>query len=191
MQKTTLGETGREEDQLNQKQGIFFSNWQLTMAVSHWLLTSGLFLLPFMTRVSAQQQGKLSQEVHDLRGITLMAAGCTIIDGRFLHSYSKTALFNDFLSNDSQRGLRSHPALSQCESLGNFLSALCVFPGCSVDNSNPSVYENNPPGYVVTTIHTEPNFRVTIDPASPDVSFFTIHESELQLTRSVDYEVSL
>ncbi|XP_028941881.1 cadherin-related family member 5 [Antrostomus carolinensis] len=86
------------------------------MAVSPWLLTSVLFLLPFTTRVSAQQQG------------------------------------------------------------------------CSVDNDKPSVYENNLPGYVVTTIHTEPNFTVTIDPASPDVSFFAIQGSELQLTRSVDYE---
>ncbi|XP_075611740.1 cadherin-related family member 5 [Balearica regulorum gibbericeps] len=86
------------------------------MAVSHWLLTSGLFLLPFTTQVSAQQQG------------------------------------------------------------------------CSVNNSRPSVYENNPLGYVVTTIHVEPNFTVIIDPASPDVGFFTIQGSELQLKRSVDYE---
>ncbi|GAB0189590.1 cadherin-related family member 5 [Grus japonensis] len=94
----------------------FFNAWQLTMAVSHWLLTSGLFLLPFTTQVSAQQRG------------------------------------------------------------------------CSVSNSQPSVYENNPLGYVVTTIHVEPNFTVIIDPASPDVSFFTIQGSELQLKQSVDYE---
>ncbi|KAM9266955.1 cadherin-related family member 5 [Cariama cristata] len=86
------------------------------MAVSHWLLTSVLFLLPFITYVSAQQQG------------------------------------------------------------------------CSVNNSKPSVYENNPPGYVVTTIHVEQNFSVMIDLTSPDVSFFTIQGSELQLNRSVDYE---
>ncbi|XP_054684772.1 cadherin-related family member 5 [Grus americana] len=86
------------------------------MAVSHWLLASGLFLLPFTTQVSAQQRG------------------------------------------------------------------------CSVSNSQPSVYENNPLGYVVTTIHVEPNFTVIIDPASPDVSFFTIQGSELQLKQSVDYE---
>lgn len=88
-------------------------------------------------------------------------------------------------------GLMSHPTLSQCESLGNFVSHLCVFPGCSVTNSKPFVYENNPPGYVVTTIHVEPDFTVMIDPASPDVSFFTIQGSQLQLNRSVDYEVSL
>ncbi|XP_009572307.1 PREDICTED: cadherin-related family member 5 [Fulmarus glacialis] len=86
------------------------------MAVSHWLLTFVLSLLPFITQVSAQQQG------------------------------------------------------------------------CSVDNSKPSVYENNPPGYVVTTIHVEPDFTVMINPTSPDVSFFTIQGSELQLTQSVDYE---
>ncbi|KAM6133365.1 LOW QUALITY PROTEIN: cadherin-related family member 5 [Phoenicopterus ruber ruber] len=86
------------------------------MAVSHWLLTSVLFLLPFITHVSAQQQG------------------------------------------------------------------------CSVDNSKPSVYENNSPGYVVTTIQMEPGFTVMIDPTSPDGSFFVIRGSELQLNRSVDYE---
>ncbi|XP_009972759.2 cadherin-related family member 5 [Tyto alba] len=86
------------------------------MAVSHWLFNSVLFLLPFVTHVSAQQQG------------------------------------------------------------------------CFVNNNKPSVYENNPPGYVVTTIVVEPNFTVMIDPTSPDVSFFTIQGSELQLNRSVDYE---
>jgi len=88
-------------------------------------------------------------------------------------------------------GLISHPALPQCESLGNFLSRLCVFPGCSVENSKPSVYENNPLGYVLTTIHVEPGFTVMIDPTSHDASFFIIQGSELQLNRSVDYEVSL
>ncbi|KAM9015457.1 cadherin-related family member 5 [Ara ararauna] len=86
------------------------------MAVSHWLLTSVLFLLLFITDVSAQQQG------------------------------------------------------------------------CSVSDSEPSVYENNPPGYVLTTIHVEPGFTVTIDPTSEDAKFFTIQGSELQLTESVDYE---
>ncbi|OPJ74189.1 mitotic checkpoint serine/threonine-protein kinase BUB1 beta isoform D [Patagioenas fasciata monilis] len=60
--------------------------------------------------------------------------------------------------------------------------------GCSVANDRPSVDENNPPGYVVTTIHVEPGFTVTIDPTSPDAGFFTIQGSELQLSRSVDYE---
>ncbi|XP_029895448.1 cadherin-related family member 5 isoform X3 [Aquila chrysaetos chrysaetos] len=86
------------------------------MARSHWLLTSVVFLLSFITCVSAQQQG------------------------------------------------------------------------CSVNNTQPRVYENNPPGYVVTTIHVEPDFIVMIDPNSPDASFFTIRGSELQLNRSVDYE---
>ncbi|XP_075357505.1 cadherin-related family member 5 [Mycteria americana] len=86
------------------------------MALSHWLLTSVLFLLSFITQVSAQQQG------------------------------------------------------------------------CSVNNSKPSVYENNPPGYVVTTIHVESDFTAMVDPTSPDVSFFTLQGSELQLTQSVDYE---
>ncbi|PKU32445.1 cadherin-related family member 5 [Limosa lapponica baueri] len=109
-------ETRGEVAQLNQKQGFFFNNWQLTMAVSHWVLTSVLFLLPFTTQVSAQQ------------------------------------------------------------------------PGCSVSDSKPSVNENNPPGYVVATIHTEPDFTVTIAPYSPDGSFFAVVGSELQLTQSVDYE---
>ncbi|XP_061227002.1 cadherin-related family member 5 [Neopsephotus bourkii] len=86
------------------------------MAVSHWLLASGLFLLLFIRDVSAQQQG------------------------------------------------------------------------CSVSNSEPSVYENNPPGYVLTTIHVDSGFTVTIDPTSQDAKFFTIKGSELQLTESVDYE---
>ncbi|XP_040985044.1 cadherin-related family member 5 isoform X2 [Aquila chrysaetos chrysaetos] len=158
------------------------------MARSHWLLTSVVFLLSFITCVSAQQQGKLLQEVHDHRGVTPVAAGCTVIGRRFLHSYSETALSNNLLSNGNQRHLRSHPTLSQCESLGNFVSHLCVFPGCSVNNTQPRVYENNPPGYVVTTIHVEPDFIVMIDPNSPDASFFTIRGSELQLNRSVDYE---
>ncbi|KAM6408124.1 cadherin-related family member 5 [Rhynochetos jubatus] len=60
--------------------------------------------------------------------------------------------------------------------------------GCSISNSKPSVYENNPPGYVVTTIHTDPDFTVMINPISPDASFFTLQGSELQLNQSVDYE---
>ncbi|XP_009472255.1 PREDICTED: cadherin-related family member 5 [Nipponia nippon] len=86
------------------------------MAVSHWLLTSVLFLLPFVTQVSAQQQG------------------------------------------------------------------------CAVNNNKPSIYENSPPGYVVTTIDVEPDFTAMIDHASPHVSFFTLQGSKLQLSRSVDYE---
>lgn len=161
------------------------------MAVSHWLLASVLFLLPFITEVSAQQEGKLLQEVHDHRGITPAAASCTIIGGRFLHSYSGTALFNDLLSNDNQRGLRSYPTLSQCESLGNFVCHLCVFAGCYADNIRPSVSENNPPGYVVTTIRLDPGFTVMINPNLLDASFFTLQGTELQLSQSVDYEVSL
>ncbi|XP_065611633.1 cadherin-related family member 5 [Cyrtonyx montezumae] len=61
--------------------------------------------------------------------------------------------------------------------------------GCSVSNANPSVPENNSPGYVVTSIHVEQGFTVIIDPSSPDGSYFTIQGSELQLVRSVDYEV--
>ncbi|KAM6359133.1 cadherin-related family member 5 [Alca torda] len=61
-------------------------------------------------------------------------------------------------------------------------------PGCSVSNSRPSIYENNLPGHVVTTIHTEPDFTVMIDPKSLDARFFTIQGSELQLSQSVDYE---
>ncbi|XP_009898324.2 cadherin-related family member 5 [Dryobates pubescens] len=75
-------------------------------------------------------------------------------------------------------------------------AALCLLPftarvaaqGCSVDNSNPSVSENNPVGHVVTTIHTEPGFTARVDPNSPDASSFAIRGSELQLARSVDYE---
>ncbi|KAM4779434.1 cadherin-related family member 5 [Cyanocitta cristata] len=60
-------------------------------------------------------------------------------------------------------------------------------PGCSVSNSKPSVPENACP-YVVTTIHVEPGFTLTIDPNFPDGQFFTIEGSELQLTKCVDYE---
>uniref|UniRef100_A0A8C3GDM9 Cadherin domain-containing protein n=1 Tax=Cairina moschata TaxID=8855 RepID=A0A8C3GDM9_CAIMO len=86
------------------------------MDVSHLLLTSVLFLLPFTAQVSAQQ------------------------------------------------------------------------PGCSVSNNKPSVEENNPPGYTVTTINVEAGFTATIDPSSPDGSYFTIEGSQLQLVKSVDYE---
>lgn len=78
----------------------------------------------------------------------------------------------------------------KCESLGNFASYLCVFPGCSVSNNNPSVPENECP-LVVATIHVQPGFTLTIDPSNPDGQFFTIEGSELQLTKCVDYEVSL
>lgn len=69
-------------------------------------------------------------------------------------------------------------------------SFVCFFspPGCSVPSSNPSVPENNPPGYVVTTISVEANFTVAIDSSSPDGDYFTIQGYELQLIRSVDYE---
>ncbi|XP_068539728.1 cadherin-related family member 5 isoform X1 [Anas acuta] len=86
------------------------------MDVSHLLLTSVLFLLPFIAQVSAQQ------------------------------------------------------------------------PGCSVSNNKPSVEENNPPGYNVTTIDLEAGFTATIDPSSSDASYFTIEGSQLQLVKSVDYE---
>lgn len=83
----------------------------------------------------------------------------------------------------------SHPAPSQHESLGNFAFYLCVFPGCSVSNSQPSVPENHCP-YVVTAINVQPGFTLTIDSSSPDGQFFTIQDSELQLTECVDYEVN-
>ncbi|KAM9190262.1 cadherin-related family member 5 [Mergus octosetaceus] len=86
------------------------------MDVSHLLLTSVLFLLPFIAQVSAQQ------------------------------------------------------------------------PGCSVSNNKPSIEENNPPGYNVTTINLEAGFTAMIDPSSPDSSYFTIQGAQLQLVKSVDYE---
>ncbi|XP_056349971.1 cadherin-related family member 5 isoform X1 [Oenanthe melanoleuca] len=60
--------------------------------------------------------------------------------------------------------------------------------GCSLSNNQPSVPENQSP-YVVTTIHVQPGFTLTIDPSSPDGQFFTIEDSELRLTKPVDYEV--
>nr|XP_013800822.1 PREDICTED: cadherin-related family member 5 [Apteryx mantelli mantelli] len=60
--------------------------------------------------------------------------------------------------------------------------------GCSVDNQKPSVNENNPPGYVVATITLEQGSTIRVDPSSPDASYFTIQGSQLQLTRSVDFE---
>lgn len=161
------------------------------MDVSHLLLTSVLFLLPFIAQVSAQQPGKLLQEVCDHRIITSVAPACTIAAGKgFLQSYFKTGLFKVFLFSGNQWGLMSHPILSQHEYSGKFLSHLCVFPGCSVSNKNPSVEENNPPGYNVTTIDLEAGFTATVDPSSPDGSYFTIQGSQLQLVKSVDYEVS-
>ncbi|XP_068050574.1 cadherin-related family member 5 isoform X1 [Anomalospiza imberbis] len=60
-------------------------------------------------------------------------------------------------------------------------------PGCSVSNNNPSVPENKCP-YVVTTTQVQPGFTLTIDPNFPDGQFFTIEDSELWLTKCVDYE---
>ncbi|XP_039922299.1 cadherin-related family member 5 [Hirundo rustica] len=60
-------------------------------------------------------------------------------------------------------------------------------PGCSLDNNKPSVPENKCP-YVVTTIHVQPGFTLTIDSSSSDGQFFTIEGTELQLTKCVDYE---
>ncbi|KAM4898166.1 cadherin-related family member 5 [Sylvia borin] len=59
--------------------------------------------------------------------------------------------------------------------------------GCSVNNNRPSVPENKCP-YVVTTVHVQPGYTLTIDPNFPDGQFFTIVGSELQLTKCVDYE---
>ncbi|KAM6274452.1 cadherin-related family member 5 [Porphyrio hochstetteri] len=61
-------------------------------------------------------------------------------------------------------------------------------PGCSVENNRPSVDENNPIGYVVTTVHVQQGFTAEIDPTSPDASFFILQGSELQLKQVVDYE---
>lgn len=70
------------EDQLSWKKG-FFSNWQLTMAIPHWLLLSALFLLPLLAQVSAQEPGKLfhevlvSEECLPWEGVALVqVAGC-------------------------------------------------------------------------------------------------------------------
>lgn len=151
------------------------------MPIPHWLLTSTLFLLPLLAQVSAQQLGKLFHEVHvseeclPWEGVALLqVGGC----------YAPRHLCSTACDHSS------HPAHSQCESLDNFASYLCVFPGCSVDNSRPSVPENKCP-YLVTAIQVQTGFTLTIDPNSPDGQFFTIEGSELQLTTCVDYEVSL
>nr|XP_009669135.1 PREDICTED: cadherin-related family member 5 [Struthio camelus australis] len=72
--------------------------------------------------------------------------------------------------------------------LPSTIHVLAQQEACSVDNQKPSVNENNPPGYVVTTITLEQGFTVRIDPSSPDASYFTIQGSQLQLTKSVDFE---
>lgn len=43
----------------------------------------------------------------------------------------------------------------------------------------------------MANISVEPGFTVTIDPSSPDGNYFVIQGFELQLSESVDYEVSL
>lgn len=150
------------------------------MALSHRLLASALLLLPLAARGSAQQQGKPSQGS--------VATGSPR-RGRRVHPYRGQVSMR-LLSGSNRGCLSSRPTLSHWESLDDSVSRLCAFPGCSVSNSNPSVYENNPPGYVVATIHVESDFTVTIDPSSSDAGFFAIEGSELQLIRSVDYEVS-
>lgn len=151
------------------------------MAIPHWLLMSALLLLALLAQISAQEPGKLSHEVHVFEeclpweGVALLqVGGC----------YTPTPLCPTVCDHSS------HPAPSQCESLGNFASYLCVFPGCSVSSNNPSVPENKCP-YVVATTQVQPGFTLTIDPNIPDGQFFTIEGSELQLTKCVDYEVSL
>ncbi|XP_035182528.1 cadherin-related family member 5 [Oxyura jamaicensis] len=69
-----------------------------------------------------------------------------------------------------------------------FIAQVSAQPGCSVSSKEVSVAENNPPGYVVTTINLEVGFTATIDPSSQDGSYFTIQGSQLQLVKSVDYE---
>lgn len=151
------------------------------MSIPHWLLVSVLFLLPLLAQVSAQEQGKLFPKVHvseeylPWEGVALLQVGGCCAPRQLC----STACDHS-----------SHPAPSQCESLGNFASYLCVFPGCSVDNNRPSVPENNCP-YVVTTVQVQSGFTLTIDPNFSDGQFFTIEGSELQLTTCVDYEVSL
>lgn len=157
----------------------------LNMGVFHWLLTSVLFLLLFITDISAQQQGKLLQGIHDHKGITPWQQVAPLQGEIFT-----LLLWDSFVQWPSPQQEPEGPQGSpSCVKV--ILSHLCVFPGCSVSNSEPSVYENNPPGYVLTTIHVDSGFTVTIDPTSQDARFFTIQGSELQLTESVDYEVSL
>lgn len=151
------------------------------MAIPHWLLMSVFFLLPLLAQVLAQGPGKLFHEVHESEeclpreGVALLeVGGC----------YTPRQLWSTTCDHSS------HPTPLKCKSSGNFASYLCVFPGCSVSNSQPSVPENECP-YVLTAIHVEPGFTLTIDPNSPDGEFFTIVGSELQLTMCVDYEVNL
>ncbi|XP_061469064.1 cadherin-related family member 5 isoform X2 [Rhineura floridana] len=60
---------------------------------------------------------------------------------------------------------------------------------CSVQNVNPSVLENNPPGFVVTNITTAAGVTVTIVPSTEmDSDWFAIKDSQLILTGQVDYE---
>ncbi|KAM8807293.1 cadherin-related family member 5 [Eudromia elegans] len=84
--------------------------------------------------------------------------------------------------------LLSHRFLTSVLFLLPSIAHVSAQQGCSVDNQKPSVNENNPPGYVVATITLEPGFTVKVDPSSPDATYFTIQDSQLQLTKSVDFE---
>lgn len=151
------------------------------MAIPHWLLMSTLFLLPFLAQVSAQSPGKFFHEIH-------VSEECLPWEGAALLQVGGCYPPRHLCPTACDHS--SHPAPSQCESLGIFASYWCVFPACSVDNNRPSVPENHCP-YVVTAVRVQPGFTLTIDPNFPDGQFFTIEGSELQLTKCVDYEVSL
>ncbi|XP_038263842.1 cadherin-related family member 5 isoform X1 [Dermochelys coriacea] len=58
---------------------------------------------------------------------------------------------------------------------------------CSVGNKNLKIHENNLPGAFVTRITMQPDVTVTIE-NSADSRWFTINDTELLLTDSLDYE---
>ncbi|KAE8607229.1 hypothetical protein XENTR_v10011086 [Xenopus tropicalis] len=68
-----------------------------------------------------------------------------------------------------------------------FLPIGCMAQGCKVNNTRVEIPENNPVGYVVTTIQTDPGYSMTV---SDNIEWFEIKGTQLLLKQSLDYETN-
>ncbi|NP_001087390.1 cadherin related family member 5 S homeolog precursor [Xenopus laevis] len=67
-----------------------------------------------------------------------------------------------------------------------FIPIGCLAQGCQVANERVEIKENNPVGYVVTTIVIDPDYIMTV---FDNTEWFEIKGTELLLKKSLDYEV--
>ncbi|XP_041445918.1 cadherin-related family member 5 isoform X4 [Xenopus laevis] len=66
-----------------------------------------------------------------------------------------------------------------------FIPIGCMAQECRVDQDRVQIAENNDPGYVVTTIHTDPDYTMIV---FDNIEWFEIKGTELLLKKSLDYE---